>query len=43
MSDYIFLNKGFKRGIFTAMPTNNHFLFPKEPFSDQFLKEPFFF
>ncbi len=30
-------------GGFTAMPQKNHFCFPKEPFSEQFLKEPFFF
>jgi len=33
-------NKGSKKGVFIAMPFKTHFGFPKEPFSEQFLKEP---
>ncbi len=30
------------KGVFAVKPQKNHFCFPKEPFSEQFLKEPFF-
>ncbi len=32
-----------QNGGFTAMPLKNYFWFPKEPFNEQFLKEPFSF
>lgn len=32
----------FQKGFFTAMPKKNPFCFPKEPFSEQCLKEQFF-
>ncbi len=32
----------FQKEIFIVMPQKNHFRFPKEPFNEQFLKEPFF-
>ncbi len=32
-----------KRWFFTTLPSKNDFGFPKEPFNQQFLTEPFFF